>query len=263
MRNLFLKTLHDKRAFIIGWGLGLAFLGYLMTIFYPAFHNTDSIQQLAKSLPPAVKGLLGNLDDFNHLSTYLGSELFNIRVPIFISILAILLAVNLTVAEEDKGQLRTLAAMPLSRVHILLSKWSAIVVICIIAGLATMIGVDVGSMQIGESLDQVVLLRLVGLMVLLVVALATLIMGIGLATGKRGVTTGIGILIAAGSFILTTFAISVDWLKSYEKLSLFHYYPAADIARGTVHVSDILVYAAIIIVALVVAIIFFRRRDLN
>jgi ABC-2 type transport system permease protein len=263
MRNLFLKTLYDKRIFIIGWSVGLAFISYLMTIFYPAFHDTSGIEELAKSLPPAVQGLVGNFDDFKHLATYLGSELYNIRMPIFASIVSILLAVSLTVAEEDKGQLRTLAAMPLSRTHILFSKWFAIVVICTIVSLATIVGVNVGALQIGESFDQVALLRLVGLLILVVVALATLIMSIGFATGKRGITTGIGILVAVGSFILTTFAVSVDWLKDYEKVSIFHYYPASTIARGTVEWSNVIVYVAVIVVSLVVAIIFFRRRDLN
>jgi ABC-type transport system involved in multi-copper enzyme maturation permease subunit len=156
-----------------------------------------------------------------------------------------------------------LAAMPLSRTHILFSKWFAIVVICTIVSLATIVGVNVGALQIGESFDQVALLRLVGLLILVVVALATLIMSIGFATGKRGITTGIGILVAVGSFILTTFAVSVDWLKDYEKVSIFHYYPASTIARGTVEWSNVIVYVAVIVVSLVVAIIFFRRRDLN
>jgi len=263
VRNLFFKTLYDRRFFIIGWSLGLAFIGYVMTIFYPSLHSSGSISSLVKSLPQAAQGLVGNIDDFNHLATYLGGQLFTIRIPIFVSILSILLAVGLTVTEENKGQLRTLVALPVSRTHILFSKWGAIVLICAVASLAVVVGVDVGAWQIGEALDQTTLLQLVVLMWLLVVALASLIFAVGLATGSRGLTTAIGILVAIGSFLLTTFAAAVSWLKEYEKLSIFHYYPADDIARGTIKAGDILVYTVIIVISLLVAWLLFRRRDLR
>ncbi len=263
MRNLFLKTLYDKRAFIVGWGLGLGFLGYLMTIFYPAFHQDSSLDQLIRSLPPALQGLVGNLNDLNTLPTYLGSQLFNIRIPIFISVLSILLSVGLTVGEESAGLMRTLVGLPLSRTRILMSKWWAIVTICLIATMLTAVGIECGLLAIHETLDIMVLLRLSGMMWLLAVALATIIFGIGLATGRRGLTTGLGVLIAVGSFLLTTFSVSVDWLASYEKLSILHYFPAADIAQGVFDPLDLIVYGALVIVFLVGGWLFFCRRDIR
>lgn len=263
MHNLFTKTLYDKRTFIIGWSLGLAFIGYLMTIFYPAFHQDNGLDQLVESLPPAFQGLVGSLDNLKELSTYLGSQLFDIRMPIFLSVLTILLAVGLTVSEEDRGLLRTLIGLPLSRTRVLLVKWFAIVLICLIAMIATVAGIEVGLLTINETLDWQVLARLAGMTWLLSVALATVIFSIGLATGKRGLTTGIGVLITVGSFLLTTFAPSVDWLQDYEKLSFLHYFPAADIAKGTIEPVNVAVYGTIIIVFLIVAILSFRRRDVR
>lgn len=263
MHNLYTKTLYDKRSFIIGWSLGLAFVGYLMTILFPAFHQDNGLDQLIQSLPPALQGLVGDLGNLNQMSTYLGSQLFNIRIPIFVSILAILLVVGLTVSEEEKGQLRTLVALPLSRTRIFFSKWASVVSICLIGTLATLGGIWIGLTVIHTSLDPLVLLRLGGMMWLLMVALATIIFGVGLASGKRGLTTALGVLIAAGSFLLTTFASAVDWLQNYEKLSILHYFPAPDVAKGTIDITNIFVYVAIIIVFLTVGLFFFRRRDLR
>lgn len=263
MYNLFTKTLYDKRAFIIGWSLGLAFIGYLMTIFYPAFHQNDAIDQLAKSLPPAFQGLVGNLDNLKTLPTYLGSQLFDVRMPIFVSVLTIILAVGLTVSEEERGQLRTLLGLPLSRTRILFSKWIVTVIICGCVALATVIGIELGLWAISESIDWLVLARLGGMMWLLSVALATIIISIGLATGKKGLTMGLGVLVTVGSFLLTTFASSVEWLKPYEKLSLLHYFPAPTIAKGTIDLSDVTVYVVIIVVCLSIAIVAFRRRDVR
>jgi len=263
MRNVFFKTLYDKRWFILGWSLGMAFLGWLMTIFFPTFHQDNTIEQLVKALPPAFAGLVGDLANLSEIPTYLGAQLFNVRIPMLISIFSILLAVGLTVAEEEKGWFRTLTALPISRAGIVLQKWLAIVVASVLATLAVCIGVELGLLQIGETIDTVTLLRLGGLMALLVVALSSIIFAIGMATGKRGLTTGVGILIAIASFILTTFATSVDWLKDWEKLSIFHYYPAPDIAKDIVHPENWIVYTVLIVVSLIVALIFFRRRDID
>lgn len=263
MYNLFTKTLYDKRAFIIGWGIGLTFLGFLMMIFYPAFHQDTGLDQLVKSLPPAFKGLVGDLNNLKELPSYIGSQLFEVRIPIFVSILSIILAVGLSVSEEEKGQLRTLLALPLSRSHIVLTKWLAIVAISLLTTLAVILGVELGLVVIHETLALDVLLRVGAMTWLLTACLGTIVFSVGIASGSRGVTMGLGVLVAVGSFILTTFAKSVDWLQPYENASLLHYFPATTIAKTQINLSDVLVYGAIIIVMLIIGIAFFRRRDVS
>jgi ABC-2 type transport system permease protein len=263
MFNLFTKTMYDKRSFLIGWSLGLIALGYLMTIFYPAFHQDMGLDQLVKNLPAALQSLIGNLNNLKELPSYIGSQLFEVRVPILVSILVIILSVSLTVAEEEKGQLRTLTALPLSRTRIVLQKWLAIVCICFVTTTAIIGGIEIGLVVIKESLDWQVLLRLGAMTWLLAVCLATIVFGIGLATGKRGLTMAVGVLVAAGSFILTTFTKSVDWLQPYERFSILHYYPATDIAKVGIDRLDIAVYGAIIIIFLVIGVVGFRRRDIR
>jgi ABC-2 type transport system permease protein len=97
----------------------------------------------------------------------------------------------------------------------------------------------------------------------LVTALATLIFAIGLAMGKRAITTAVAIILTIGSFLLSTFAQAVEWLEPYEKLSFFHYFPAVDIAHGTIEWANAAFYGAVIIASLVIALIFFPRRDVK
>ncbi len=262
MFNVIAKTIREKRFFILGWSLGLAFLGFLMTSFYTSFSGGE-IDQLMKTMPPALQGLVGDLQDWRNLPGYIGSQVFDIRLPIFISILSILLAVGLTVGEEEKGQLRTLVGLPVSRTTIVTAKWVSIVLICLIASFATVLGVMAGIPLTNETLDPMVLIRLGLFTWLLVTALASVIFAIGLATGKRAVTTSVGIIITIGSFLLTTFAAAVDWLKDYEWLSILHYFPAVDIAKGTIEWGNVLFYGVVILVSLIVAYLFFPRRDIR
>lgn len=262
MFNVLQKTLRDKRFFILGWSLGLAFLGFLMTAFFTSFSGNE-IDQLLGALPPAMQGLVGDLQDWKELPTYIGSQVFDIRLPIFISILAILLAVSVTVGEEEKGLLRTLTSLPISRRAILLAKWFAVVVICLIASVATVAGIEAGLPLTGEALDQMVLVRLGLFTWLLVTALATVIFAVGLSTGKRALTTGVAIIVTIGSFLLSTFATAVDWLKDYEWLSMFHYFPAVDIAKGDIDWKNIFVYLVVIVISLTVTFVAFSRRDIR
>src|SRR5690606_15719077 len=124
--------LRDKRFFILGWVLGLAFLGFAMTAFFPSF-NGGQIDEMLSSLPPALQGLIGDLQDWHELPNYIASQIFDVRLSIIIAVMAILLAIGLTVAEEDKGQLRTIVSLPVSRRSIVTAKWLAAV---LISGLA-------------------------------------------------------------------------------------------------------------------------------
>ncbi|MDB5186990.1 MAG: transporter permease, partial [Candidatus Saccharibacteria bacterium] len=187
----------------------------------------------------------------------------DVRIPIFVSMIAIILSVGLTVGEEEKGQMRMLLAMPLSRLHILFSKWLAIVVICLITTLAVIVGMLLGLLVINESLGVDVIVRLGAMTWLLTVCLATIVFSVGIASGHRGLTMALGVLLAVGSFILTTFAKSVDWLEPYEVVSLLHYFPAATIAKSGIAAADAVVYLSIICVALIISALLFRGRDVR
>jgi putative exporter of polyketide antibiotics len=125
------------------------------------------------------------------------------------------------------------------------------------------IGLYIGAWSVNVSLNLTDVLNLSLVMLLLSVCMTTLFYSIGIATGKRGITTGLGILIGAGSFLLTTFAKSVDWLKPYENISLFHYFPANDILKNGISIWDVVVLSGITAISILLAIILFRRRDVR
>lgn len=262
MFGVFRKTMRDKRFFILGWSIGLAFLGFLMTSFYTSF-NGRQIDELLGSMPGALQGLVGDLQDWRTLPGYIGSQVFDIRLPIFIAILSILLAVSITVGEEEKGQLRTLIALPISRRRIIFGKMLAVITICFIASFVTLIGLALGLLVIHETIDPMVLVRLGLFTWLLVSALAAVIFAIGAATGSRAFTTGVGIMLAIGGFLLSTFAQGVDWLADFEWLSLFHYFPAVDIANGVVVWQNMAFYLALTVLSMVVALLCFPHRDVK
>lgn len=262
MFNLIFKTFRDKRFFILGWVLGLALLSYTITILYPTFNST-MLDEMAESIPAAMQGFIGELANLKQLDGYIGSQVFEINLPIFIFVFAVLIAVGLTVTEEDKGQLRTLIALPISRRKILLAKWASIASLSLLVSLATIVGVYLGLWQINESMNTADMLNLTLILWLLTTTIATLIFAVGLATGSRALTITTGVVIAAGSYLLTTFAQGVEWLQDYEWLSILYYFPAPEIAAGTVEANNIFVYLGLLLAALIATLIFFPRRDIK
>lgn len=263
MRSLFLKTLYDKRWFMLGWSLATFGMAWLIILFFPSLQNGLNIEDLIKSMPKEMQGLVGSIASYSTVDGYITTQLFDIRLPLFVLIMALVLAQNVSVNEEDQGLTRTLAATALSRSRILFEKWLAGLAIMGSAALAAVFGSYAGILSIGEPPNHDLLWQL-GLMTwLLGIAAISIPMMVGFATGSKAVATLIGLLVTIGSFILTTFGRSVDWLETAEYASLMHYFNPGEIADNGLPAEHILVLGGVTLIALALGWLNFRRRDIG
>ncbi len=262
IRSIYGKTLYDKRFFILGWTIGLAAIAALLVSFYPAMHQDDALGGLVQNMPAAFKGLIGSLADLSRFDTYIASQLFDIRLPLIAGIMAIILGIGLSVADEEKGELRTILSLPIGRTKLLIERWLAMVTILAVTLLGLLAGVyGVVPFIDGATIDMEIMARLVAMTGLMMVAFGTIPFAIGMISGKRAAAMAASVLVIIGSFLLSTFGQAVDWLGNYEKLSLLHYFPAVDIVKDGIDGKDAVVLGGITLVLLVVAIVVFRRRD--
>lgn len=264
MNNVLLKTLYDRRWFTMGWTIGFVAFAALMTSFFPAMHMDGALDALVENMPKAFEGLIGDLANLKDFSSYIASQLFDIRLPLIAGIMAIILGQGLSTSEEERGELRTVLALPISRTKLLLQKWLAL---AIITGV-TVVGLGVGiyitiPITTGAELDFLVFLRLAAMTWLLMLTYGTIAFAIGMATGSKGLATAASILVIIGSFILSTFGQAVDWLADYEKLSLIYYFPAVDIARDGIAFANVAVLGCVTLVVLLLSVLVFRRRDVR
>ncbi len=265
IRSVYSKALYDKRWFMIGWTIAFGVLAALLTSFYPAMHQTGALDNLVASMPKAFSGLIGNLLYLKDFPSYIASQLFDIRMPLIAGIMSIILGLGLSTAEEESGELRTLLALPISRTKVFLQKWLAMITITFVATLGTAIGIYATLPFIGSaaSLSSEASLRLLMMTWLLMITYGSITFSAGMIFGKRSIATGIGIVVIIGSFVLSTFGQAVEWLGRFEKLSLLHYFPAIDAARGTLALHNVVVLAAICSVVVLAGYIEFRRRDIG
>lgn len=264
MKSVLLKTIIERRWFMVGWSLGFIAFAALMVTFYPAMHMDGAIDALLANMPKAFEGLVGNLADLQNFPSYIASQLFDIRLPLIAGIMAIILGQGLSTAEEERGELRTLLALPISRVKLLLQKWLALVIITGVTVAALYIGIAITAPFVdGATIAAVDLLRLLAMTWLLMITYGTIAFGVGSITGNKGAATAISIFVIIGSFILSTFGQAVDWLANYEWLSLIHYFPAVEVVSEGINFVDVGILSGLTILILATTVTIFRSRDIH
>ena len=263
MRSVFLKTLYDRRWFMFGWSIAFVALTALMVSFFPAM-QVSGLGELVKNMPPAFKGLVGDLGLLESFDTYIASQLFDIRLPLISGIMAIILGLGLSIAEEETGELRTIVSLPISRTKIVIHKWFAMIAITFVMTLAIAVGMyAVMPFVDGATISAETTVALLGMSWLLMVAYGTIPYAAGVMSGRRAVAMTTGVVAVIGSFILTTFGQAVDWVADYERLSLLYYFPVINTVRHGVDWLDVSILAGITLVLLVGSVLLFRRRDIS
>ena len=127
MNSVVFKALKERRWFLLGWGVGFFALSFMMVSFFTSF-NGGEIDQLMASMPKEMQGFVGDLQYWRELPAYLGSQIFDIRLSIILGIFCVMLAMGISTQEEEKGELATLASLPISRSRIVLAKWVVLVI---------------------------------------------------------------------------------------------------------------------------------------
>lgn len=266
MRSLLHKTLYDKRWFILGWSLGMAAMCWFTVIFFPALQEGDTLSTLTEELPEslgAFKGLIGDQDAFRTIGGYVSTQLYDIRLSIFMMVTSLMLALSLGSADEERGRLRTLLASPMSRSRIILEHWLASSLALTVIILATLFGVLVGIVGIGEDIPWKLLMQLTLMSILFTIASFTITYAVAIGTGKRALATLVGVLLATTGFVLSTFGPIVGWLKDWQPLSLLYYFSPKTILNDGINWWHVAVLISLIALFYLGAVIFFRRRDVN
>lgn len=264
MHSVFTKTLYDKRWFVLGWLLGFVAMTVLLASFYPAVSRSGNVDSLLAGIPQALRGLIGNLADLQAFPTYMASQLFDIRIPLLAGVMSIILALSLSTSEEERGELRSLLALPVSRRRLLVEKWFGLIVVMAACTSGIALGLYISTIiTAGASISLAQASRLMLMTWLIMVALGSMTFAIGMISGKRAVANTIAIVVVVGSFLISTFGKAVDWVGTIAYLSVFHYFPAVQVVKSGIDTFDITVLLAISLLSTVIALAVFCRRDVS
>lgn len=260
-KNVFTKTLYDKRGFMLGWSLGLMVMAAITIAFFPTIK--DQIGTLFANVPKALESVTGTSEDYKNIIGYVATGVFDLRIPMLALTMAIILGLGLSVGEETSGRIYQLLAQPLSRSKIIWQKWLAMVAAFIVVHAALSVAIIGVVLAIRESMALSQILAGTLMCLLLTTTVGSLTLALGFGAGRRGLATMLITSYAFGSYLLTSFAAQVDWLKSIEITSIFHYYKASEAIKVGLNTEHVLVLVLISVGAVLAGSILFSRRDIG
>lgn len=262
LHSVFERSFHEERRALLGWAAGLVALAVTMLAMYPTIRGNQQFSQLFESYPKAFRSMFG-ISDYTSGPGYLRAEVFSLTAPLLLSIFAILWGSDLVAGEEQRMTIDVLMANPISRSRVVLEKCAALVIGTAIAAGSLWLALLVGARAVHLDVGVAELSAAAFASWLVATVFGTIAMAIGAATGRRGVARGIGALVAVTAYLLSSLAEIVRWLQHLRPISPWYHAIGVDPLANGFQPVHLLVLGGIVIVAVVLAVVSFDRRDLG
>ncbi len=261
-RNIYLKTLRDYRIAILGWGVGIGLLTYVVLASFPSLVTTPQARASLVSLGPSFAWIAEPIK----IDTAGGYATFKYGFTVLVMALWPLLASSRMLrGEEDRGSMDVLLSLPRGRGRVALAKlaaiWTALLLMGLLIGLLTFAGgmrVNAG-FSLGDAL-------LSGLNLALICGVfGSLALLISQFTQERGTAAGLtgGLLLI---FIVLDMVHRVipntEWVS---RLSPIYYYNLNKplVPGYGINVGALLILLALSIILSGASIWLYVRRDIG
>ncbi len=261
-RNIYLKSLRDYRIAMLGWGLGIGLLIFVVLSSFPSLVETAQARASLVSLGPSFAWIAEPIK----IDTPGGYATFKYGFTVLVMALWPLLASSRMLrGEEERGSMDVLLSMPRGRGRVALEKlaaiWTALLVMGLLIGLLTYAGgMRVNAdFSFGDAL-------LSGLNLALICGVfGALALLISQFTQERGTAAGVtgGLLLF---FIVLDMIHRVipntDWISHFSPI--YYYNLNKPLVPGFgINVGAVVVLLALSIILSVASIWLFVRRDIG
>lgn len=263
LRNVFLKTLRDRRRALLFWGIGLAALAVFLMLFYPAVRDMTGISEYLEAFPEELLALFaGDIVDFTSPEGYLSSELFFLMVPALFLVFAIGFGSSTIAGEEERGTLDLLLSSPLPRWRVVAEKFGAMAVATLMLAFVLWLALTIGAVAVQIDITVGRLAEVCLSAMLLGLTFGALALAVSCVRGSRGLSMGVAGALGVSTYFLNALAPMIEWLEPFRKLSPFYYYIGADPLTNGLDMGHVAILVGLVAVFLIVALITFQRRDL-
>ena len=259
----FRYTLISLRGQILGWGLGLALYGLLITSMYDTLQaQQDQFQQMIANYPDAFLAFFGA--DANVMMTpagFLGMYAFSM-MPILVGIFAVLAGSGLIVSDEEHGRLDLIMAHPVGRSTFFIGRSSALFAAGFVIHFFGWLGfcLLLGRTNLGIGWGQMALPFLSLLVQMwLYTALALLL---SLFLPARSLAAMVSGAVVMASYFISSLAFMHESLETASKFLPYHYYQTV-LTFPEVNLSWLLGLLGISLIMLAGAWLSFLRRDIR
>ena len=222
----------------------------------------DAMGALAEQFPEDMLALFGG-GDLSTPEGFYQVEMFGLMIPIGVLAVTIAIGSGAMAGEEKHSTMGLLLANPVRRSTVVLQKTVTMVLYAAIVGLASFLGVVVGSMVGGLGMDVGNIAAACALAVLVGLVFGGLALALGGLTGRTGIATYGAVGVAVVAYIVNGFLPLNENTEAWARLSPFHYYLSSDPLNTGMAWGHAAILVVLFAVGLVVAIVAFQRRDLR
>jgi ABC-2 type transport system permease protein len=263
LRNVFLKTLRDRRRSLVGWTIGLAATVAFVSAFYPTIRGSaEDFERLIETIPEELLAVTGRTADIATPEGYLNSQLFNLLVPLLLMVFTIAFGSRTVAGEERRGQLEVVLATPLSRWRLVADKFGALVSGTLFLGVVLWVALAAAGPLAELDVNLGRLAQAVLSAVLLALTFGTLALAVGCATGRRALASGVASAVAGAAYLVDAFSPYSEGLDAAKGFSPFYYYNSVDPLRNGADPAHLAFLGLMVFALAAIALVTFDRRDL-
>ncbi|MFO8033614.1 MAG: ABC transporter permease subunit [Candidatus Bipolaricaulota bacterium] len=259
---IFAGVMRSWRWSLLGWAAALAAVPAIYAGFWPAMGGGEVMQELVSSMPESLVIAFG-FDAMASAAGYLQAAVYGMCGLALLLVFAISAGARLIAGEEENGTLELELAHPVARRAVLGQRMGALAVssalLVAVVAAVTMVMVTALALEITLS---AVMATATGLF-LLVLGFGLIALAVGAAMGRYRIAAGTAAGLAVASFIADAVAPLVTWGHWLEVISPISWYMGSDPLSTGWHLPGLGALAGISVVAIVVALVAFNRRDLG
>jgi len=251
--------LHNRLRLTLAYGLGMALYMLVVLVLYPSFRHSSELNKLASGKLAALFGVSGPITS---PAGWVNANAYTNFLPLIMLMLTIGYGAAAIAGQDDESTLGLLVVLPLARRRILAQKIAAMVAQALALAVAV-----AACVYVGRGFEVVLDPWNVATASLAVLALGIdlglVALAVGAATGNRGTAIGVATALAAVSYLVSSLAPVVHWVRPLRFASLF-YWSVGDnqLARGA-GLASLAVLIGVAIVAALAANVAFSRLDVR
>jgi ABC-2 type transport system permease protein len=218
----------------------------------------QALNEVTKGMPKGLKAFVGS----NVPGGYIVGETFTLIAPITLVAYAVIAGASAVAGEERDGTMSMLSAQPVTRTRVLLAKAGGLAFSLLAVTATFWAGIGLADLAYNSELTARGLAAAAIHLLFLGLAFAAIALAVGAATGRPEIASG-----AAGGIALTAYLtnamLPLAGLDRWAELSPWYYALGSDPLRHGIDIAHLGVLSGLGAIALVIAVITFRRRDLK
>ena len=253
--------LTSRRRSLTAYTLGTAIYALIVVAIYPAFKDSTGLDKLITNDPTAA-ALFGVTGRITAPDGWLNANLYANFIPLIMLLLTVGYGAAALAGQDEDGTLCLLVALPTRRSTIVAQKTAAMALQAAVVAAALTLCVLIGrsfdlTVSVPTNLTMSVAVLLLGL------DFGVIAMSIGALTGNRGAAIGVATAAAAASYLISSLAATVAWIRPARYASLFYWTVANNQINHGLSPGDYLVTVTVLVSGFYATAVAFKRFDIH